>query len=264
MRPAVWRAIVLRSTSDCERLVARVHLQDRLAARDVRRGDHDLPIEAPGSQEGRVEVLQPVRRGHDDDLVAGGEAVELDEELVQRLVVLSMEPSSHTRGADRVELVDEDDRRRVLARLLEQLADAGGAEAREHLDERRGALRVEVRARRARDGLRDERLPGPGRSVQQDPARDARAELLEALAVAQELDDLDELLLGLVQPGHVVPRHLDLRPAHDGRRLRARHELERVEEQEDDDPEEHDREPGEERVLEIHHPAHIGSAPTSA
>ena len=163
-----------------------------------------------------------------------------------------MEPAADAGGADGVELVDEDDRRRVLARLLEELADARGAEAREHLDERRRALRVEVRAGRARDGLRDERLPRAGRAVQQDPAGHTRAEALEALPVAQELDDLDELLLRLVEPGDVVPGHLDLRAAHDRCRLRARHELERVQEQDDDDPEEHDREPRQERVLEIH------------
>ena len=180
------------------------------------------------------------------------EAVELDEQLVQRLVVLAMEAAADARRADGVELVDEDDRGRVLARLFEELADAGGAEAGEHLDERRGALRVEVRARRARDGLRDQRLAGARRAVEQDPARNARTEPLEALAVAQELDDLLELLLRLVEARDVVPRHLHLRPAHDRRRLRARHEPHRVEQQDDDDPEEHDREPGEQRVLEIH------------
>ena len=164
----------------------------RIASRpgDVGRRDEHLAVEATRAQECRVEILEPVRRGHDDDLVARVEAVELDEELVQRLVVLAMEAAADPGRADGVELVDEDDRGRVLARLLEELADPRGAEAGEHLDERRGALRVEVRARRARDGLRDERLPGAGRAVEQDPARHARAEPLEALAVAQELDHL--------------------------------------------------------------------------
>ena len=89
-----------------------------------------------------------------------GEAVELDEELVQRLVVLTVEARARAAHADGVELVDEDDRGRVLARLLEELADAGGAEAGEHLDERGGALRVEGRARGVRDRLREQRLAG--------------------------------------------------------------------------------------------------------
>src|SRR5919106_873480 len=94
---------------------------------------------------------------------------------------------------------------RGLARLLEELADTGGAEPREHLDERGGALRVEVRARRACDRLREQGLPGAGRAVEEDTARDARAEPLEALAVAQELDDLVKLLLRLVEARDVAP-----------------------------------------------------------
>ena len=154
--------------------------------------------------------------------------------------------------ADGVELVDEDDRGRVLACLLEELADTCSTEAGEHLDERRSALRVEVRTGRARDGLRQQRLAGSRRSVKEDSARHACAETLEALAVTQELDDLLELGLRLVEPGHVRPGHLDLRAAHDRCRLGTRHELERVEKEEDDDPEEHDRQPRQERVLEIH------------
>ena len=235
-----------------QRLVARVDAEDRLAPCHVRGGDEHLPIEAAGAQESGVEVLEPVGRGHDDDLVARVEAVELDEELVQGLVVLTVEAAAEPGRPDRVELVDEDDRRRVLARLVEELADPRGTEAGEHLDEGRGALRVEVRAGRARDGLREERLPGAGRAVEQDSSRNPRPQALEALSVLEELDDLLELRLRLVEPGHVGPGHLDLRPTHDRRRLRPRHEPERVEEQDDDDPEEHDREPRQERVLEIH------------
>ena len=46
-------------------------------------------------------------------------------------------------------------------------------------------------------------LPVPGRPVQQDALRHLRAELLELLRVAQELDDLLQLGLGLVDAGDV-------------------------------------------------------------
>ena len=100
---------------------------------------------------------------------------------------------------------------RVLARFLEELADARRAEAREHLDECRGALRVEVRARLGCDGLRHQRLAGPGRPVEQDSLRHARAEPLEALGRAQELHDLRQLLLDLLQPGDVAPADREAR-----------------------------------------------------
>ena len=218
-----------RSTSARERLAARVNARGSTRARRRRAGRHQhLSVEAARSEQRGVEILETVRRGHDDDLVACVEAVELDEELVQRLVVLTVEAAAEARGADGVELVDEDDRGRVLARLLEELADPRSAEAGEHLDERRGALRVEVRSRLARDRLREQRLARARRPVQEDPSRHARAEALEALAIAEELDDLLQLRLRLVEPRHVRPGHLDLRPAHDRRRLRTRHELQRV------------------------------------
>src|SRR5512133_1112672 len=114
-------------------------------------------------------------------------------------MLLAVEAGTGPRCSDGVELVDEDDRRRVLARLVEQLADTRRAETGEHLDERGRALRVELRARFVRDRLRHQRLAGSGRSVEEDSLRDACAEALEALRVAQEVDDLLQLLLDLLE-----------------------------------------------------------------
>ena len=184
VRPAVWRATAVEVDVRVERLPARVHLEDRLTTCEIGRRDEDLPVETPGTEKSRVEILEPVRSGHHDHLVAVVEAVELDEQLVQCLILLAVEAVIAAGGADRVELVDEHDRGRILARLLEELADAGRAEPGEHLDEGRGALRVEARAGLAGDRLGEERLPGPRRPVEQNSFRHARAELREALRVA--------------------------------------------------------------------------------
>ena len=167
-----------------ERLAAHVDVEDLLAAGEIGRGDEHLPVEAARPQERGVEVLEPVGGAHHDHLLARLEAVELDQQLVQRLVLLAREAVAGALRADRVELVDEDDRGRVLARLFEELADPRRAEAGEHLDEGRGALRVEARARLAGDRLGEQRLAGPGRPVEQDPLRHARAQPAEALRVA--------------------------------------------------------------------------------
>ena len=50
----------------------------------------------------------------------------------------------------------------------------------------------------------EQRLAGPGRPVEQDAVRDPRAELRVALRVLQEVDDLDQLVLGVVDAGDVV------------------------------------------------------------
>ena len=180
-----------------QRLAGGVHAEDLFAAGEVGRRHEHLPVEAAGSEQGGVEVLETVRRAHDDHAVVRGEPVQLDEQLVEGLVLLAVEAVTRARGADGVELVDEDDRRRVLPRLGEELADAGGAEAGEHLHEGRRALGEEGRAGLVRHGLCQQRLPRSRRAVEEDALGHARAELLEALRVAEEVDDLLQLDLDL-------------------------------------------------------------------
>ena len=177
-----------------------MYAEDLVAPQEIRRSDDDLTVEASRPEQRGVEILESVRGAHDHDLVRTTESVDLDEELVQRLVVLAVVCAPRASRADRVELVDEDDRRRVLARLLEELADARRAEAGEHLDERRRARRVEVRARLVCDGLRQQGLARPRRAVQQNSLRDTGAETFEPLPILEKLDDLFELLLRLVRP----------------------------------------------------------------
>ena len=109
-----------------EGLAPRVNSQDLLAAGEIRRRDEDLAVEPAGPEQGRVEVLEPVRSTHDDHLAALApvEPVQLDEQLVQRLVLLPVEAAAHPLHSDGVELVDEDDRRSVVPGLLEELPDA--------------------------------------------------------------------------------------------------------------------------------------------
>ena len=107
-------------------------------------------------------------------------------------------PPSHSAAAaagapDRVELVDEDDRRRGLLGLLEEVAHARRADADDRLDELRGRRREEGHARLARHGAREQRLAGAGRPGEQHAARDARPELRVLVGVAQEVDHLDQL-----------------------------------------------------------------------
>ena len=136
MNPGVLRAS-LEVDALRERLALRVHLEDPLAALEVGRVDADLAVEATGTQQRRVEDVEAVRRRDEDDVRLGVEAVHLDEELVQRLLALVV-PAAEARAAvtaDRVDLVDEDDGRRVLLGLVEQVAHAARADADEHLDE---------------------------------------------------------------------------------------------------------------------------------
>src|SRR4029078_6075864 len=159
------------------------------------------------------ENVGTVGGGDEDDAFVRLEAVHLDEELVERLLAsgVAAPQARAAMAADRVDLVDEDDARRVLLALLEEVADARGADADEHLDEVRAGDREERDVGLAGDGAREQRLAGAGRAHEQHALRDAPTELLELLRLLEELDDLLELLLRLVDPGDVLERHLLLR-----------------------------------------------------
>ena len=149
-----------------ERLALGVHLEDRLAALEVGAVDDDLAVEATGPQEGGVEDVGAVRRRDEDHAAAGVEAVHLDEHLVERLlalVVTAAEPGA-AMAADGVDLVHEDDRRGRRLGLLEQVADAAGADAHEHLDEVRARDREEGHARLAGHRAGQQRLAGARRA----------------------------------------------------------------------------------------------------
>ena len=202
-------------------LVAHVHFEDLHALFLRGERDDDLAVEAAGTQQRRVEDVGTVRRGHHHDALGRLEAVHLGEHLVERLlalVVATTEPGAAL-ATDGVDLVDEDDRRRLLARGLEEIAHPGRADTHEHLHEVGAGDRDERHAGLARDRAGDERLAGAGRPDEEHALRDARPDLLEALRELQEVDDLGDLLLDRPVARDVVERRLgllgvvDLRPA---------------------------------------------------
>ena len=117
----------------------------------------------PGPEQGGVEDLGPVGGGQHDHALVAGEPVHLGEDLVERLLalVVTAEVDRPAPGpADRVELVDEDDRRCDLLGLLEQVAHPARADADDHLDELRRRDRQERDRRLAGDRPRQQRLAG--------------------------------------------------------------------------------------------------------
>ena len=109
-----------------------------------------------------------------------------------------------TLTADRVDLVDEDDARRVLLRLLKQVAHAGGAHADKHLHEVRTGDGEERHACLTGHSASQQRLTRTRRAVQQHAARNLRPQRLVAARVGQEVADLIQLLHGLVGTGDIV------------------------------------------------------------
>ena len=117
LMPGVPRATISRSTSGPMLLVLRVHLEDRQALLELGQRHDDLAVEAAGAQQRGVEDVGPVGGRHHHDALGGLEAVHLGEHLVEGLLtlVVAAAEAGAALAADRVDLVDEDDRPAELA-----------------------------------------------------------------------------------------------------------------------------------------------------
>ena len=120
-----------------QRHLFHVNLENLLAAQDVRVRHHDLAVEAAGAQQRRIQHVRPVGRRDQDHALGRIEAVHFDQQLVQGLLalIIAAAQAGAAMTADRVDLVDENDARRVLLALLEHVAHAARPDTDEHLDE---------------------------------------------------------------------------------------------------------------------------------
>ena len=187
----------------------RVHGKDLGAALDIGQRNLDRAVESARARERGVEHVEPVGAGDHDDLVAGFEAVHLDEDRIEGLLTLIMAAAVEAAAAtatNRIDLVEEDDAGGVFLRLLEEVADAARAHADEHLDEVRARDREEGGIGLASNRLGEHRLAAAGRAREQHAARDSAAQARELLGVLEELDDLADFLLGFLDAGHVLER----------------------------------------------------------
>mmetsp|Transcript_57955 Transcript_57955/g.161747 ORF Transcript_57955/g.161747 Transcript_57955/m.161747 type:complete len:206 (+) Transcript_57955:844-1461(+) len=122
-----------------ERHRLQMDVEDLFPLRQAGLIDRNLAVKTPRPLKRRVEDVSAICASEDDHASAGRKAIHLDEHLVQRVFSLVIATTAHasapTLAADGVNLVNENDGRRTGSSLLEQVADAGGPDANEHLDE---------------------------------------------------------------------------------------------------------------------------------
>ena len=184
--------------------------QDRFAAAHIGPPHHHAAIETAGAEQRRIQHVGTVRGSNQNHAFVRFEAVHLHQQLVQSLfaLVVSAAEACAAMAAHGVDFIDEDDAGRILLTLLKQIAHAAGAHADKHLHEVRTGDGEERHARLARDGARQQRFAGAGRPDQQHAFRNAAAQLLELLRLAQEFDDLLQFFLRLLHARDVFERHL--------------------------------------------------------
>ena len=199
-RPVELRIELQRTQVDVENL---------LTFLDVGQSHLDLAVETAGAHQRLVEDVGTVRGRKDDHARIGLEAVHLREELVKRILtlVVAREPGILAAGAaDGVNLVDENDARRLLLGLFEQVADTRSTHADEHLHEVGTRNREERHVGLACDGLRQQGLTRPRRAYEQRSLGNFGTQFLIFVGLLEEIHDLHDLDLGLLQPSHILER----------------------------------------------------------
>ena len=188
-----------------EGLVPGVGGQDGLPLGPVRQRDDDLAVEPAGQAQRLVEGVRPVGGGQHHHPAGLVESVHLGEQLVEGLLplVAAAETAVVAAGAEGIDLVDEHDRRRAAAGLLEQVPDPGSADADEHLDEARARYREERDVRLAGHRAGEQGLAGTGRPGHEHAARSAGPGAAVAAGVAQVVHHLADLSLHRGVAGHV-------------------------------------------------------------
>ena len=177
----------------------------------VRAIDQHLTVEPASAEQCRIENLRPVGGGQQDQSAGGIEAVHLDQQLVERLLLLIV-PAGQRPGAtgatEGVQFINEDDRRCLGTGLLEQVTHPRGTHPDKHLDKLGAGNGEERHLCLAGHGPRQQRLAGAGRANQQHALGHASAEAAVGLRITQELDNFLEFVLGLVDAGHISEANL--------------------------------------------------------
>ena len=168
-----------------------MYLKDLLPAAHIRPAHHDLPVEAAGAQNRRVEDIHTVCGRHHDDALVDAETIHLHQKLVQSLLPLvvaaahaSAAPSRH-----RVDLVDKYDTGVVPLRVREQIAHTGGAHAHEHFHKIRTGNAEKGHAGLSCHCLRKQRLSRSRRALQKHALGDPGAYLDIFLGQLQKVHD---------------------------------------------------------------------------
>ncbi len=187
--------------------LTRMDAQDGFAPTSFRQIHRDLPVETPRPQQGGIEHVRAVRGGQHHNGIARLEAIQLHEQLLQRLftlIIARKRRGATARSPDRVELVDKDDAGSVLLGLLKQVAYAAGSHADEQFDKAGRTGAEERDTSLTCDCTCEQGLPRAWRTDQQHPFGNVCPNRQVALWIAQEVDHLAQVLLGFVDTRHIV------------------------------------------------------------
>ena len=168
--------------------------------------DGDLAIESARTQQCGIKHIGPIGGGNDDDALLGIEPVHLNEQGIEGLfaLVVTSADAVAAMATDSVNFVDENDARRRLFALLKHVAHAAGADTDKHFDEIGPADGEKWDVSFAGDGAGEQRFASAGWPNEQHAFRNAAAEFLKLLRVAQKLDEFLHFVFGFFDSGDIA------------------------------------------------------------
>ena len=172
---------------------------------DVRKIDDDLPVEASRTKQCRIENIRAVGRSYYDDAGVGGEAVHLNENLVESLLpfIVTAAKSASSGAAHRIKLINEENTGSVLPSGLEEITDTGSTHTDEHLNEVRTGGVEEVDARLTRNGSGKQGLTCSRRSHKEDALGNPGSDFNESFRVLEEINDFLKLVFAFLLSCHI-------------------------------------------------------------
>ena len=164
----------------------------------------DFAVEAARPAERRVDRVDPVGGADHDHRIDALEAVHQREQLRHRARV-GMRAGLAALGRHGVELVDEDDRGRMVAGLVEHAPQIGLGLAGIGADHVGAVDVIEARVDLVGDRAGEMRFAGAGRAVEDDAARRVDAEMaVDVRIFERKLHQLADELDLLAQAAHVL------------------------------------------------------------
>ena len=150
---------------------AGMDFEDLDTAFNIGKVDDDPAVKTARAQKSFIENVRTVSRCDQDDPFVRVKSIHFDEKLVERLFTLIVAPADPcaAMAADSIDLIHEDDARRMLFGLVEHIADTACADADEHLDEIGAGNREEGTVGLAGDGFCDQGFSGSWSADQRTP-----------------------------------------------------------------------------------------------
>ena len=192
-----------------QRHFTHVNSQDLLAPADVRQRHIHLAVKTARAQQGGVQNVRAVGGSHHNHADIGFKAIHLNQHLVQGLfaLVIAATQAGAALAADCVNLINEDDARRVFLGVLKHVAHTGRADTDEHFNEVRAGDREERNLGLAGNAFGQQGLAGARRADQEQTTRNASAEFLKLGRVFEEVNHFFDFFLGFVATGNVCKSH---------------------------------------------------------